>query len=280
MQNKRSAFKEVDKKVDVNKIIKGMQRYIPLILISTLLFGLLGSAYTWHNLTTYRATAYLLYNNKIVDTSGSFDYNISELSLPTAIELILNPAHLDAIVSILGLDISPDDLKEELEVPPPLRNSNVITINANNDNPNLAIDIANTLAKVSVRSARDYLQTQFSKTLNIYKKELDEVNRELVRENNAKNVPTERMNLAKLLREQELTQARLERLQMNYNQILLKLNNPQGNLELYLPAEEAKPKNRKLLTYIMPFIGLFFGFLSGLIVAFFLEMLDSRLRTK
>lgn len=445
-QNKGSAFKEVDpedfeKRNDIGKVLRGMQRFIPLIAVSTLLFGFIGGIYTWHNLTTYTATAYLLYHDKVIEKSDNFDFNVSELTLPTAMELILNPAHLEAIKSVLGLDISSGDLANNLEVPAPKNKSNVIQVVAVGDNPNLAVDIANTLARISVRSATDYLQSQFTKSLNTYKKEIDDVKLELAKENqeiekfkqknqylemgadysmiikdmvdakeqlekakveydsllvqyenlkrgignlpenmvasieggqtsvmtqimqlkgqlsdakarytennpkvlrlqeqlndlmgsapkaegseesveadlndkiksnvdlmrmqatvraaqkrkeyledrlseiekSAKDVPAEQMKLSKLLHEKEVTQARLQWLQNNYNQILLKLNNPKGNLELYLSAEEAKPKNDKLLTYLMPFIGLIFGFLTGLSVGFILEMLDNKLRTK
>jgi polysaccharide biosynthesis transport protein len=442
----QSVFKEVDtedfdKQYDNNKILRGIQRFIPLVIATTLFFGCLGGYYTWYNLTNYKAVAYLLYHQGVIGKDEQSVYNLTELTLPTTVDLILNPSHVEAIISILGLDIDSRDLLETLEVPIPKKKSNVIQVIANADNPNLAIDIANTLARVSVRSAKDYLQNQFHKSLNSFKKELTGVRNKLSVENKqieefkkinqylemgadynmiitdmlsakeqlerarveydsllvqyenlkrgignlpesiaigiegsmspissqimqlkanlsdakarytesnpkvlrlqdqinelmgttqetdaqegsvnadptdrtrtnidlmkmqatvraaqkrkeyleerlgtieeaVKDVPAEQMKLAKLLHTKEITESRLSSLEKNYNLILLKLNNPQGNLELYISAEKAVPKNEKKLTYLMPIIGIIFGLGFGLVLAYILELLDNKLRTK
>lgn len=439
-------FKDIDEedfesKYDKKKIFLGLRRHLLIIFLPALLFGALGGIYTWDNLTNYRATALLLYTEDIVKGTDIKEFNISELTLPTTVELIITPAHLDALISILGLDMTPDELEEHLIVPTPRRSSAVVEVTATADNPNLAIDIANTLARISVRTSKEHLQSQYHKALNTFQKEIEEVKKKLGQENKEienfkmknlylemgadykmiindmlsakeqlekarveydsllvqyenikrgmgnlpenvaigiesaqspvssqilqlraelsdararytesnpkvirlkkqldaltgkeeedemakegpditfqekpqtnldlmrmqatvraaqkrvqyleerladiqeaiKDVPTEQMKLSKFLSDKAATEKRLEKLNENFNTIMLKLNSPEGNLQLYLSAEKAEPKSTKRLVYLMPFIGFVFGLIFGTLAAFLLELIDAKLRTK
>ncbi|MEC7839204.1 MAG: hypothetical protein VX777_04100 [Chlamydiota bacterium] len=435
--------KEFGKRYDMRKILCGLRRHLFLIFSIAIFCGVLGTGYTWYNLTRYRARAVLLFQEELIEKRESrIGFNITELTLPTAIDLILTPSHLDTIISTLGLDLAPRDLERMIHIQKPRDKSKVVRIEAVADNEHVAMDIANTLARLSVKSSEELIQNQLKKVLESYQRELESTKETLTRANqliekfkiehqylemgtdfnrilselikakeqlevanmnyselldqyenfksevanipeyvtvplesatppvttrlltlkaqlaeaktryteknpkvkrlqeeidllvgeeeegetaikktsiqrNAlresadldlkrmesilrsaqkkkeqleerfeqiqvelKDVPTEQMELAKLLYTKDVTEEQLKRLIENSNRMQLMLSRPQGNLELYLPAEKAQPRNDQTIVYLIPFIGLAIGVFGGLFIAFILEMNDSMIRTK
>lgn len=154
--------------LEVQKILRGILRHIPLILIFTFLFTAIGAYYSYRLAHTYTAQSVLIYSQ---ETSKGTDerYQILHITLSSAVDMITLPVHLKAVKSILGLDLSLEDLKKMITVSIPARESNLISINVTAKNPNLAIDIANTLAQVVVKSTEEMNLKQWQTAYAFFK---------------------------------------------------------------------------------------------------------------
>lgn len=178
---KQAEGEDFSQRYDTNKLYLGIQRHLWTIALSILLWSLLGAFGTWYFLTHYKAESVVLYQQDLPKTlPGGISMN--NLSLSTALDLITLPTHFQAVKAILGLNLSPKQIEEMVEVPAPRGNSHLIRIIAKSDNPNLAVDIVNTLAKVAVKSSIDFNQKQLQAQLDNFKNQLDEVNQKLFKE--------------------------------------------------------------------------------------------------
>jgi len=186
-EEKRPLFKEMDpenyfNRFDMKKLFKGIRRHIFLIIVSALGFSAIGGAVTYKFLTTYKAEAIVLFQDEGTKKIAG-GYNLTRLSLATALDMIKIPHHLQAVRSILGLDLTPDALGGMTSVPTPKADSNLIRIVATSDNPNLAIDIANTLARLAVKSGQEFTQQQLLQSLESFNAQLEEAKKELALQN-------------------------------------------------------------------------------------------------
>lgn len=120
-----------------------------------LIFMASGLVLTIHYMSTYKASAILLYQN---ESTGESPGNTSTLT--TILEMIKLPINLQRVKTTLGLELSPDQLTAMVDIPQPREHSNIIRIYAKGNNAALVVDIANTVAKLAVKNSREQHELQ------------------------------------------------------------------------------------------------------------------------
>ncbi len=147
--------------IDINKVFLGMKRRVGTLAILTMAFialsGGAGLLLNKYSTDTYKAKTLLLHSKKKANSDAL--YNQRNYSLETVIEMIDMPENCSRVKAILGLDLTVAELTELTEVSTS-RKTNFITLEVAARNPDLATNIANTLAEVAVESNRSmYKQT-------------------------------------------------------------------------------------------------------------------------
>lgn len=425
---------------DIAKLKSGLQRHLLLIAGTTLLFTLLASWFTYNFLTTYKADAVVIFQAENDPKNIVSGLTVADFTLATALDIIKLPANLQAVKSILGLPQSAKQIGTMFDIPTPRSESNLIHIVAQSSDPDMAINLANTLAEVAVKNSQDFSLKQLQEALRNYQNQLEVTrnrltlqlreletfkkdhqyfdmtaeNSTLLREiteakrnllnaeityngmlveyenikrevenlppsarmlgttslqtriaalesalaegkskfaaNNPKlkqlqeelaelrsksgkndnstnddnrgsgsNLGKENLDLelirmqgrvraaqkrkqdlaeklenleklvselpalqvafSKLLQQKSLTEEQIAYLTKSIETLQLLTNSPKGSLELYQKAIESKPSRESIIVYLLPFAGLFFGFGSGLGLAFLMEVRDNKIRT-
>ncbi len=156
---RRGGIEDIARRFDLVKIFRGILRRLWLVVASSIAFALVFGALALHLQNIYVADAYLMFE---VQTSKFLPENLplGHFTMTSATEMVTLPAHLNAVRSILGLDMSEQELGKLIDVKPPLGDSNLIDITVSASNPNLATDIANTLASVVVKDGQEYAKRQ------------------------------------------------------------------------------------------------------------------------
>lgn len=259
-ENKHSSvpiFKKIDSEdfhdqYDLRKLFLGLQRHIFLIAFCILSFGLFATYVSYRYQTTYQAEAVVLYQEEN-DVSKELDGGLSltNLSLPTAMDMIYMPRHFQAIKTALGLDMDYNAIHGMVDIPPPSSDSNMIRIFARTSNPNLSIDIANTLAKISVKSSKEFNVQQVKKVLEAYQNQFAITQRTLSRQNKEIEEFKLRNNYFGMDPEQSSFLAQVDEArrfrdnaEVEYNKIRVQYENLQAEtreLPKYLPIS---PENR------------------------------------
>lgn len=140
-----------------------LRRWLWLIVLGTLLAG--SAAFVVSKLTTpvYRATTTLLINQ----ATGSMpitDYTsilTSQQLAKTYSELIKKSPILDQVIDHLKLDLTPDRLRAKLEVSL-VRDTMLINISAEDENPQLAAAIVNEIASVFIEQTQALQRSRFA----------------------------------------------------------------------------------------------------------------------
>ncbi len=181
-----SVFKIIDgeefqDRYDLHKLVAGIPRHILTILGTTLLFTLLGILATWYYLGNYKAESIVVFQ---LDETKTLPGGIplTNINLATAVDMVTIPVNMQGLKSMLGIDLSVKDIQEKIDVSPPRLNSNLIKITAYQSNPNLAIDMANTLARISVKASQDYYKDQLKVALYNYRDQLETTNQALAKQ--------------------------------------------------------------------------------------------------
>jgi Mrp family chromosome partitioning ATPase/uncharacterized protein involved in exopolysaccharide biosynthesis len=169
---------ELTDRYDVRKLFAGLQRHLPLILISAVLGTALGAYLSYYLQHTYKAEAIVMFQEDRTPVQAR-ETALTRFNLATAVDMIKVPNNLQAVKSILGLDMSIKEIDGMIDVPPPKSESNLIYVVARGNNPNLVLDLANTLAKAAVKNSQDYNQHQLQLALDNYKAELENMRRKL-----------------------------------------------------------------------------------------------------
>ena len=157
--------------IDMTKVRAGVKRHILTILIFAVLFA--GGAWGVGKYLsqTFVADTYIVYSDdKPEQIAGT--YNLTRYSLPTVVEMMKLPVHFRSVKSILGLNYSIDDIMEMTNVEMPRGRSNLVKITCRTDNPNLATDIANTLAQVVVKDSSDMGRGQLKSAYDYFKAQI------------------------------------------------------------------------------------------------------------
>lgn len=157
---KEIGIEDIGDAIDVKKLIRGMFRHV-------LVIGIFLSAFTYGGWklaemikSQYKAQAVMIFNQVDSDFLEA-DYDLIRFSLPSAVEMITLPSNIKAVKSILGLDMKIQDLKEIITVDLPILDSNLVNVVVEDENPTLAIDIANTLAHVAVKNSQNLARKQW-----------------------------------------------------------------------------------------------------------------------
>lgn len=231
-------FREADsedfsERYDIRKLFAGIRRHIPTLVICSLLGGLLGAYVSHYIKHTFKAESIVIYHeDKTQPSNQSKDLDLTRFNLATAMDIIKIPANLQAVKSILGLDIEVQQLDGMIDIPFPRSDSNLIHIVVKAKNPHLAIDIANTLARAAVKNSQNYNQMQLQTALDNYKSELENTRRKLASQNQdieefKRNhqyfeMDAEYIGLLTQLRE---ARANLQSATLKYNSLLIEYEN-------------------------------------------------------
>ncbi len=165
---KGTGLEDLPYNFELRKLLRGILRHLGIILICMVIGGAIGGYLSYRLLHTFSAESILIYS---APQRGQSDerYQILHLTPSSALEMITLPIQLKAVKSILGLDLSIEDLKKMITVDYPGHDSNLISISVKANNPSLAIDIANTLANVVMKSTQDLIQKQWQGAYSYFK---------------------------------------------------------------------------------------------------------------
>jgi len=168
---KEESGEEFSQRYDPSKILHGIQRHLGILGLSILIWSGLGAVATWYYSHHYLAEAVVIYQEDLPKTlPGGIVLN--NLSMATSMDLITLPTNFQAVKAILGLSITPKAIEDMVSVPPPRLNSNLIRITTKADNPSLAVDISNSLAKIAVKNSQDFSQRQLQVELENFRNQL------------------------------------------------------------------------------------------------------------
>ncbi len=160
---------EFGDRYDQKKLFRGIPQHSKLVIALTVLFSLLGLYQTYHYLSGKQANAILVYQADDTKTLPG-GIPLTTPTLATTLDLIKVPSNLQAVRTMLGLDMSIKALDAAYEIPYPKVDSNMIKIVARGKDP---VELANALAKVAVKSSQDYYREQLKQALFNYKDQLD-----------------------------------------------------------------------------------------------------------
>lgn len=160
---KKAGFDDLAARFDPAKIYRGVLRRFWLVIgcgvLSALALGLVAR----HMKSTYVADSYIIFDSQ-ASRSVPEGFPLGHFTMASATEMVTLPTHLNAVRSILGLDLTEQEIMEMVDVKPPVGDSNLIDVTVSAENPTLAVDIANTLASVVVKSAQDFSRRQLKAT--------------------------------------------------------------------------------------------------------------------
>lgn len=228
---KEANLEEAAMQFDLRKILKGVFSHIPMILAITLICTIIGAYISYKLLHTYYAEATLIYPET---HAGSVEaqYQILHLNMASASEMITLPVNVRAVKSILGLNESIEELTKMITVEPPTRGSNLIGIKVTSKNPNLSLEVANTLASVVVKSAQDLTQKQWQEAYTYFKNQETNLHQSIADQNKRMDKFREENGLvggdnAILANLQDLKSAeqRLQNADLQYSQSLVQYEN-------------------------------------------------------
>lgn len=225
------SLEEAAIRVDLRKVIRGIFLHIPVILTLAIISTAIASYMSYKYLHTYFTEAVLIFPEQH-NVVGEGKYQILHLNSSSAAEMITLPVNIKAVKSILGLDLSIEEITKMVKVEPPSRGSNLITIKVTANNPNLALDISNTLANVVVKGAQELTQKQWQEAYTYFKNQ-EEVLRQKIAEQNKKIQSFKETNglagkdVSALGSSQELKSAeqKLQEANLRYTQLLVEYEN-------------------------------------------------------
>lgn len=172
---KTHSLDDFAERLDSSKILRGMLRRIWIPVLCAILCST-AFVYLAHKLASrFVASAYLLYEEDPSKSLTSGVFPLTRISKASAVEMVKLPGNLNAVRSILGLDLTEKEIASLITVVPPGDDSNLINIRVTADTPSLAVDIANTLSTVVVKSAKDYSQRQINTAYEYYKGQYENV---------------------------------------------------------------------------------------------------------
>jgi len=172
-------------KMDLRKIGMGVSRRFWFILFSALLVAVGFSIFSQIFLRSYQAESVLLLKESAQLPGDRFGIVGRGFSRQTIIEMVRIPQNLQSVKAVLGLDLSMEEMGDMVNVVAH-RRSNLVRVVATADNPSLAVDVANTLVKVSAANNKEGHRQQADTAFRYFSKEktdadarLDEVNAEI-----------------------------------------------------------------------------------------------------
>lgn len=217
---------------DTRKLFLGIQRHLFVIILSLLLWSIIGGYFANTLMNTYKADAVVIYQEDTKPQVLPGGYEVTGLSIATVLDVIKLPVNFQGVKSILGLELTPAELEGLIDVPTPRANSNLIHIISRGENPHLVVDLANTLAKVAVKSSQEFYQKQLQAALQSYNEQLESNNQRLAfqlteienfkRENQYFEMTADYTGLLKMMSD---SRNRLQNVTLQYNSLLVEYEN-------------------------------------------------------
>jgi succinoglycan biosynthesis transport protein ExoP len=166
--------------------IREIKRYLSILryrwwilLLGTLLAGSSAFISSSGQQPVYEAKTLLLINQGSGSSNATYsDILASEQLANTYTTLLTNRQVLDETISNLGLSMGPDALKRMISVQS-VRNTQLITLAVDYTNPDLAANIANTLAQVFIKQNEAFQANRFLDAKNNITKELNDLSAQI-----------------------------------------------------------------------------------------------------
>lgn len=159
---------------DYQKVKRGLGRHLLLVLVFALTMGALGARQANEWMQSYTSETVLVYQIRGPDPFKNTNPTL-DMSLQAVVKMITLPKHLNQVRELLNLDLSNGKLKKMIDVQMYGRKSNLLRITTTADSPELALDLANTLADVVVESSGAFTKKQWSEALVFYKNQETEL---------------------------------------------------------------------------------------------------------
>jgi capsular polysaccharide biosynthesis protein len=177
---KKIDSEEFSDNYDTRKLYLGTWRHLLLIIMCMVLLAAVGYWASRKLQTTYEAESIVLYQDQR-EASKHLEggFSLTNLTLTTVLDVIKAPKNLQAVKTRLGLDSEVEAIDSMIKIPTPRSESNLIKIIVRGDNPNLVVDIANSLANVAVRESQEYTRLQLRAALDNYRTQLGTAQRAL-----------------------------------------------------------------------------------------------------
>ena len=260
-------------------------RWLWLIVLGTLLAG--GTAYVVSlNMTPiYRASTTLLINE--ARTPTAMDVSVLDTSArlaKTYAERFTKRPVLEEVSATLGVDIGADEFAVEIVVRP-VRDTQLLELSVESSDPQLAMDIANTLPEVFIERNAEMQLSRFASSKENLSKQLAIIESDMEATQQAINDLQHGSDSAADQAEQARLQTLLTQHQSNYARLLssyeeIRLAEVQAidNIIVDEPAElPDKPvKPRKLQNTLLAAV---VGCMLAVGVAFLIEYLDDTIKT-
>ncbi|ANU27535.1 YveK family protein [Planococcus versutus] len=140
----------MEETISLQDLVKTLKKRVGLIALLTILAITIAGVVSFLVLTPmYETSTQILVNQEQTEASQLTNQNIqTDLQLINTYSVIIkSPAILDQVSSQLGLDMSVEALNSKITVAT-AENSQVVNVTVQDEDPALAVDIANTTAKV------------------------------------------------------------------------------------------------------------------------------------
>ncbi|KAA0958763.1 YveK family protein [Planococcus kocurii] len=140
----------MEETISLQDLFKTLKKRAGLIALLTILAITIAGVVSFLVLTPmYETSTQILVNQEATEASQLTNQNIqTDLQLINTYSVIIkSPAILDEVSSQLGLDMSVEQLNSKITVAT-AENSQVVNVTVQDEDPALAVDIANTTAKV------------------------------------------------------------------------------------------------------------------------------------
>ncbi|MDO5136585.1 MAG: Wzz/FepE/Etk N-terminal domain-containing protein [Eubacteriales bacterium] len=154
------AQQDEEMEIDLLDLAYALLDKLHYIILSLMIGAVLFNAISYFLIApTYKATSKLY----VVSASSDSVVNLADLNIGTSLtkdyeELIVSYPVLDQVIDKLGLDMEFEDLANLITLNNP-DNTRVLSITATTTNPELSMDIANTVAKVAVKYLPETMST-------------------------------------------------------------------------------------------------------------------------
>lgn len=140
----------MEETISLQELFTTLKKRIGLIALMTILAITIAGVVSFLILTPiYETSTQILVNQEQSEAAQAINQNIqADLQLINTYSVIIkSPVILDQVASDLGLDVSAEQLNNQITVAT-AQNSQVVNISVRDENPAIAVDIANTTAAV------------------------------------------------------------------------------------------------------------------------------------
>ncbi|MDD3818403.1 MAG: polysaccharide biosynthesis tyrosine autokinase [Actinomycetota bacterium] len=282
MEEKKTQSDEIE--IDLREYMSILAKGKWVIILCTFLAIVVGLFLVFTLKPVYEASAKVLIVEKSLAGELFGEYNpeystSSEVNFQTQMEMLNSRQFKEEVIKKLSLKVKPDELEEKINVSR-VGNTKVIEITVQDNDPQLASDIANTLAQVYIDwSTETYQQSlktvleEINVKLEDSKQKLDSISAEISNlEGSGREVPES------LRKELEMNSELYVMLSEKYEN--LRINEAMGESAAKItetavvPEEPVKP-NKKIILISALLIGLILG--CGIVLT--KEFLDNTIKT-